>query len=277
MSQAEKFRGYDVVDTWPEDAWLKGYFYVNTSDIKNSAIRQEKMYKDLGYIKHKDHLLHLLDIKNGDKVLDVGCQVGAVMVYCGLLGAEVHGVDLSEESVGKANANLRKYAIKGSAVTGDARKLDFADGSFDKAVSSDFFEHLSFNDNVEVFKEVIRVLKPGGIFIVKTPNLAYLRISRLFKMAARALKLKNPFDVVIAHTTGKDAQHIGLATKRKMVNVIKAAGVLNFRLCYDTNSRIERFSPSLAEFLAQMPFLRSCVTEELIAIIYKPIIPSLFR
>ena len=77
----EKFKGYDVLDSLPEDGWRKGYFYVNTPDIKNSEVKRGRAYRDTGYLRHKDYVLYLLDIKNGERVLDVGCEVGAMMIY----------------------------------------------------------------------------------------------------------------------------------------------------------------------------------------------------
>lgn len=63
------------------------------------------------------------------------------MVYCGLLGAEVHGQDLSASAVEKANSYIKSFGIKGKAIVGNAKILGFPDNYFDKAVSGDFFEH----------------------------------------------------------------------------------------------------------------------------------------
>ncbi|MFH1506869.1 MAG: class I SAM-dependent methyltransferase, partial [Candidatus Omnitrophota bacterium] len=188
-----------------------------------------------------------------------------------------YGVDICPASVEEANKYLIKFSIKGKAVIGDARKLDFPDNYFDKAISSDFFEHLSAEDNVQVLKEIKRVVKPGGLIVLKTPNLTYLKFSRIFKMSRRLLQFKNPFDVVIPHTIGDGHQHIGLLTKTGIVNIIKAAGFLNFKFLYSFNSKIERTNFGLAEFLSWNQFLRNIFNEELIAVLRKPIILSLFQ
>jgi ubiquinone/menaquinone biosynthesis C-methylase UbiE len=206
-----KFKGYDIVDNYPEDGWLKGYFYALDEDIRNHETKQTMAYRDLGAIKHKDYVLHLLDLKKEEKILDVGCEVGAMMVYAGLMGAEVYGLDICPESVEKANKYLSKYSLKGKAVVGDARKINFPDNYFDKAISSDFLEHMSAKDNIQVLREMRRVVKPGGVIVIKTPNLIYLKFSRAYKMLIRLLRLKNPFSVVIPHTTGDNHQHRGMA------------------------------------------------------------------
>lgn len=271
-----KFKGYDIVDNYPEDGWLKGYFYVVDEDINKAQTRSNKAYRDLGAIKHKDFCLHLLDVKKDEKIFDVGCEAGAMMVYTGLLGAEVNGVDISPESVEKANKYLAKFSIKGKAVVGDARKLNFPDDYFDKVICSDFLEHLNVEDNIQVLKEIKRVVKPGGLIVIKTPNLTYLKWARVFKMFRRLLQFKNPFSVVIPHTTGDAHQHIGLLNKSGMVKIIKSAGFLNFKFYYCINSKIERVNYSLGEFLAWNPFLRSIVNEELIVVLRTPIILSYF-
>jgi ubiquinone/menaquinone biosynthesis C-methylase UbiE len=65
-------------------------------------------------------------------------------------------------------------------VTGDATSLEFADASFDTVVSFETIEHLT--DVAAYLDEVCRVLKPGGSFLVSTPN--------------RRLAFANPFHTV---------------------------------------------------------------------------------
>jgi len=275
-NKTEKFKEYDVTNTYPEDGWLKGYFYARRNDIKGTSENVAKSYRDLGYLKHKDYILHLLDIKQGDRILDIGCADGAMMVYCGLQGAEVYGADLSPAFIEKANQYLKRFNIKGAAKLCDVRKTEFPDGYFDKVVSGDFFEHLSIEDNILALKEVKRVLKPGGVLIIKTPNLTYLRFSRFFKQIIQIVRLKNPLDVVIPHTQGDSPQHIGLTTKGRMVKVIRAAGFMNFKFHYDVNSKLDRRNYACAELFTEMPLLRDIFAEELIAVVYKPVILSLF-
>ena len=273
----ETFKGYKVVEEYPKDGWLKGYFYVREGDSTSKEKVLGKAYRDLSYIKHKDFALHLLDIKTGDKVLDVGCANGAMMVYCGLLGAEVFGVDLSVNSVETANNYLGRFGLKGKASVGDVRKMEFPDNFFDKIISSDFFEHLVRSDNIQALAEMRRVLKPGGKLVLRTPNLRYLRLAKIFKQITRLVTFKNPFIVVIPHTEGKAHQHVGLTTRKEMVGVIGAAGFLNVRFYYPLNSKIEKVNYALGEFLSGSSFFRDMFTEDIVALVYKPIITSYFQ
>jgi SAM-dependent methyltransferase len=55
------------------------------------------------------------------------------------------------------------------AFTFDGRRMPFDDASFDACVSNWVMEHVE--DPVEHFREVARVLRPGGIYCLRTPNL----------------------------------------------------------------------------------------------------------
>lgn len=54
-------------------------------------------------------------------------------------------------------------------VQGDATRIPFEDESFDKVISSQTLEHLSYEQIVSVFEEVWRILVPGGTFTFDVP------------------------------------------------------------------------------------------------------------
>lgn len=273
-----KFKGYSVVDKYPEDGWLKGYFYVSCEDCLDANYYPGLAYQDLSYIRHKDYALQLLDIKDGDIILDIGCANGVMMVYCGLCAGrgEVYGQDISETGVTTANNYLKRFNIKGKAVVGDVKKLKFPDKYFDKVVSSDFYEHLSFEDNVIVLKEVLRVLKPYGLLVIKTPNIVYLKLSLWFKRFKALLKFRNPFKIIIPHTVsieGEKAEHIGLSSRAKIMKALDSAGFNNYSFCYSRNSKIDRISPYINAIVScEIPFLRDIFSEDVIVIARKSVI-----
>lgn len=65
-------------------------------------------------------------------------------------------------------AELRARVPGATVVEADASALPFAADSFEVAVSSDLIEHLDAVD--EHLSEVARVLRPGGLYLLKTPN-----------------------------------------------------------------------------------------------------------
>jgi SAM-dependent methyltransferase len=93
--------------------------------------------------------------------LDLGAGSGRVAAMnFRAVGRSVFGIDVDLA----ISANCQ---IDGGCV-GDGSRLPFRDGAFDLVFADNVLEHL---DQPElVFTEVARVLKPGGRFLVKTPN-----------------------------------------------------------------------------------------------------------
>lgn len=261
----------------PEDAWLKGYFYVcPEADAIGGSRVQLGVWKNVDYLRLKDFALHLVDPRPGKVILDVGCANGAVMVYCGLQGAEVYGQDLSENDVDAANNLLKRFGIAGEAKCGDAVKLAFSSDRFDSVISGDFFEHIPDDVKLEVLKEILRVLKPGGTLVIKTPNLSYLRVALLYKRCLAIMRLSNPFRLTIPHTPGTDdPQHIGLTTRWKLSRLLSRSGFLNYQFFY---APLRRFGlSSFMEVLSlEIPVIRDLLCEDLFCKACKPISLSHF-
>jgi ubiquinone/menaquinone biosynthesis C-methylase UbiE len=109
-------------------------------------------------------VIDVLDIQDGDEVLDPGCGAGqamALMIPMAGSGA-VHGLDQSQTMVQEATRTNRK-AIKGSHATvrqGRFEALPYPDGAFDRVLASNVMYF--WQDTVLVLQEIRRVLKPGG-------------------------------------------------------------------------------------------------------------------
>ena len=97
-------------------------------------------------------------------ILDVGCGAGFLCNELSLKGYQVHGIDLSEESLNVA----RQYDQTGLVQyqTADAYQLPFPDHSMDIITCFDFLEHVERPE--DVIKECARVLKPNGLFFFHT-------------------------------------------------------------------------------------------------------------
>ncbi len=260
-----------------ENSDLRGYFAVLPEfDVQGGDRAPQGLWKNVDFLRLKDCALHVLDPGPGQVILDVGCAAGPQMVYCGLQGASVYGQDLDPELVKVANGFLQKFGIEGEALCGDVAKLPFPDNHFDSAISSDFFEHVTEPEKARILPEVLRVLKPGGKLVVKTPNINYLKLSLLQKRLKAVLKGTNPMRFVIPHTPGTDdPQHTGLTHRREFSQRLLEAGFQNFEFFY---APLRRFGPSMvAELLStEIPFVRDHVCEDLFCVAYKPIAMSHF-
>ena len=103
-------------------------------------------------------LVQAANIKSGMRVLDIGSGPGNVAGKLVAAGAEVDAVDYSEPMVEVAKKNYPGIRFHHA----NAEKLPFDDETFDAVVASLTVHHLA--RPAEVFKEVHRVLKPGGCF-----------------------------------------------------------------------------------------------------------------
>jgi SAM-dependent methyltransferase len=128
-------------------------------------------------------VLELLDPRPGERVLDLGCGDGALTERIATAGAEVIGVDASEEMV--AAACLRGI----DARVGDGQSLDF-ENEFD-AVFSNAALHWML-DPAAVARGVYRALRPGGRFVGEMGgkgNLALLRAAVRAELTERGYAL----------------------------------------------------------------------------------------
>ncbi|MHA2218052.1 MAG: class I SAM-dependent methyltransferase [Candidatus Hodarchaeales archaeon] len=106
----------------------------------------------------------------GDKILDLGCGMGATSHFLALEGADVTGVDLSAKAIEKARElfgdNNRIKFLKR-----DVSDLsDFQDEIFGKAVATDLVEHINQNVFEKMVSEALRVLNKNGTLSIYTPN-----------------------------------------------------------------------------------------------------------
>ena len=105
----------------------------------------------------------------GLKVLDIGCGGGLLSEKFAQAGAQVTGIDLSASSLEVARCHAGQQGLQIEYRQASAEKLPFDPDSFDLVVCCDFLEHVS--DRLEVFlTEMVRVLKPGGLFLYDTVN-----------------------------------------------------------------------------------------------------------
>jgi SAM-dependent methyltransferase len=117
---------------------------------------------------HRRFIQEMVRPLPGERILDVGCGVGASLRYLPN-GIEYVGVDISEAYIAKAKAN---FSQRGTFICADIAKLNAATlRMFDRAFSFGVLHHLSDEVVVRAIELVRRVVKPGGAFISIDPCL----------------------------------------------------------------------------------------------------------
>ena len=153
--------------------------YKNSSLSKKEQITKmfdniSKEYDDLNRvisfgidIKWRNKVVQLVTDKNPESILDIATGTGDLAINLTQSSAKkIIGLDISEGmlDVGRKKINVKKLNNTIEMIVGDSENLPFDDNSFD-AITVAFgvrnFEHLEVG-----LKEILRVLKPNGIFVV---------------------------------------------------------------------------------------------------------------
>jgi SAM-dependent methyltransferase len=109
-----------------------------------------------------------LGVREGERVLDLGCGAGRHTFEAQNRGAYVVSVDLDDAALKDVNQMTEALGRPGSCVTADALRLPFADGSFDRIIVSEVLEHIP--EDANAMTEIERVLSPGGTVAVTVPR-----------------------------------------------------------------------------------------------------------
>ncbi|WP_429886052.1 class I SAM-dependent methyltransferase [Geoalkalibacter halelectricus] len=121
----------------------------------------EAQYRKLDYLCRK------LRLKPGEKLLDIGCGWGALILHA----AEKYGVEALGITLSPAQAELAEQRIRQADLSKrcQVQVMDYRDVSgpetFDKIVSVGMFEHVGETKLPEYFKKAHTLLKPGGVFL----------------------------------------------------------------------------------------------------------------
>ena len=112
-----------------------------------------------GFAGHNKLVREELQNASGN-ILDLGCGTGIFVPYFD--PNHYVGVDISEEYVKAARRKFPSHRFE----CVDAERLGFAGSSFDACFVAGVFHHLDDKTSGQVLREIRRVLKPGGLFVV---------------------------------------------------------------------------------------------------------------
>jgi ubiquinone/menaquinone biosynthesis C-methylase UbiE len=131
----------------------------------------------------------------GERVLDVGCGTGLFLkgLAAEYDGLELTGLDLSEEMLSQARRGATNARSKAPEfIQGSVYEMPFADGAFDIATNS--ISCHFYLEQVRAFREIHRVLAPGGRFFCAALDARRLGIGGL-----RGVAIYDPVPVLEEH------------------------------------------------------------------------------
>jgi ubiquinone/menaquinone biosynthesis C-methylase UbiE len=113
---------------------------------------------------------------DGKVCLDLGCGYGRTLLYAALQGrpAQSIGIDISREMLSCARAHAREHDLRPALARGSIDSLPLRSGSVDFAYSCAVFIHLPKTTVRAALREVVRVLRPGGVALFENSFNGYL-------------------------------------------------------------------------------------------------------
>lgn len=215
------------------------YLFQNLWTIYNfNEYKKER----LGRYLHRIKINNLAKYIKNKKIIDFGCGHGNFLISCYLNKAQYClGIDYGKDSISYANQVVKKMKL-------DANKIKFMiksvyssgqkSGSFDFAIQNGVFHHLK--NEMKAYKEVHRVLKPGGYFWLYTDGGGGIR-DIIFDMSQKILKkIDKSYVLYCLKEIGLDSNktyHFGDAfnahykhsTYKEITNKLKKLNFHNFR------------------------------------------------
>jgi ubiquinone/menaquinone biosynthesis C-methylase UbiE len=105
-------------------------------------------------------------VSTGSRVLDVAAGPGTLALLAAARGCKTTAIDFSDAMIEQLNARASREKLAVDARVGDGQALPWADASFDAAFS--MFGLMFFPDRAAGFKELLRVLVPGGVGVISS-------------------------------------------------------------------------------------------------------------
>jgi ubiquinone/menaquinone biosynthesis C-methylase UbiE len=106
------------------------------------------------------------------KIIEAGCGLGRVVFYLRELGIDIEGLDFDKDLINNLNIWSQQNNNNAKFIYGDVTNLPYPDNSVSGYISLGVIEHF-IEGPQKPLKEVYRVLRPGGIALITTPNVSF--------------------------------------------------------------------------------------------------------
>ncbi len=151
-------RSREFVDLRPVTAFAEQTKYLDEAlhaDARHETVSPPLLQAGV----RQRQLRRFLQLRPGDRVIDLGCGSGRSLLWNASSGAQFVGADVSPFFAHEARQRV-------DLALADLRRLPFRDGTFTKGYALDVLEHLSPEALDAMLREAARVLAPGGLLFV---------------------------------------------------------------------------------------------------------------
>lgn len=163
--------------------------------------------------------IELIPPRENLRILNIGTGHGVLEYFIKeKFGYAVETVDIKEEVEGYYGKRMKRLGIPQKAVDLNREKIPYKDGYFDVVIFSEVLEHLLVSP-LKPFLEINRILKPDGLLIMVTPNVASFS-HIIFLLCGRHFMPEYPMDML---TTMPDIKHTREYTIREMKALLTQA------------------------------------------------------
>ena len=120
--------------------------------------------KLLGVDRTRRRLIDQAELTPGQRVLEIGCGTGSVLVAVGRRhpAVDLVGLDPDPKALARAERKARRAGVAVRLDRGFSDALPYEDCAFDRVLSSFMYHHVPAGEKSAMFHEIHRVLKPGG-------------------------------------------------------------------------------------------------------------------
>ncbi|MFC1687104.1 methyltransferase domain-containing protein [Patescibacteria group bacterium] len=154
-------------------------------DIMREYYNSSEYYEDEDFLHSKkpspflqhmiNNVMSIYRPEKRERILDLGCGWGNISLTLQKEGHNVTGLDYSTKSIDMCRKSARTLGLDDKKfVCRDAVHTEFDNASFDVVYCADLVEHLYPDVYLDMLKEVQRILKPDGKFVIYTPNPSHI-------------------------------------------------------------------------------------------------------
>jgi ubiquinone/menaquinone biosynthesis C-methylase UbiE len=124
----------------------------------------DPLVKLMGGDRTRRELIRQAELRPGQRVLEIGCGTGGLLLEIKRLHPDVEavGLDPDAKALERARRKAQRAGVDIQLDQGFSDELPYPDASFDRVLSSFMFHHVEGEAKPQTLREVRRVLRPGG-------------------------------------------------------------------------------------------------------------------